>query len=147
MPPRQIHIVDNDPVAAMITQRGLQTMLGDRFTVLVAPSPNAAWLACADDRVDLLIVDPSPHVGGVISLVRAVRTFRPSIPVLVLTAYDTPGLRAKMRELGVSAYVAKPVDLNDLLPVVTGALAGMPPRLASGPSLATISASGIVHGK
>ncbi|NWF79418.1 MAG: response regulator [Chloroflexi bacterium] len=147
MPPRQIHIVDNDPVAAMITQRGLQTMLGDRFTVSVASSPNAAWLACADDRVDLLIVDPSPHVGGVISLVRAVRTFRPSIPVLVLTAYDTPGLRAKMRELGVSAYVAKPVDLHDLLPVVTGALAGMPPRLASGPSLATISASGIVHGK
>jgi len=78
--------------------------------------------------------------------VRAVRTFRPSIPVLVLTAYDTPGLRAKMRDLGVDKYVAKPIDLHDLLPVVTSALASLPPRLSPGPSLATISA-GLVHGK
>lgn len=147
MPPRQIHIVDDDPVAALITQRGLQTMLGERCAVTVAPSPNAAWLACAEGRVDLLIVDPSPHVGGVISLVRAVRTFRPSIAVLVLTAYDTPGLRAKMRDLGVDKYVAKPIDLHDLLPVVTSAIAPLPPRLASGPSLDALSASGLVHGK
>lgn len=141
MATRQIYIVDDDPTAALITQRGLQTLLGDQFTVTVAPSPNAAWLACAEDKVDLLIVDPSPHVSGVLALVRAVRTLRPNIPVLVLTAYDTPGLRAKMRELGVEKYVAKPVDLYDLLPVVTSALAPSSSRLYSGPSLATLSAS------
>jgi AmiR/NasT family two-component response regulator len=43
-------------------------------------------------------------------------------PILVLTAYDTPGLRAKMRDLGVSYYAAKPIDFKDLLPIVTSAL-------------------------
>lgn len=123
MPLRQIYIVDDDPAAALITQRGLQTMLGERYSVVVAPNPNAAWLACATGAVDLLIVDPNPHVNAVLSLLRAVHAFRPSIPVLVLTAYDTPGLRLKMRELDVAAYAAKPIDLRELVPIVTEAFA------------------------
>jgi len=39
---------------------------------------------------------------------------RPEVPVLVLTAYDTPRLRTQMRALGVQHYLAKPVDLQDL---------------------------------
>ncbi|MFV9506316.1 MAG: response regulator transcription factor [Oscillochloridaceae bacterium umkhey_bin13] len=123
MPLRQIYIVDDDPAAALITQRGLQTMLGERFSVVVAPNPNAAWLACATGTVDLLMVDPNPHSNAVLSLLRAVHAFRPTIPVLVLTAYDTPGLRLKMRELGVVAYVAKPIDLRELVPIVSEAVA------------------------
>lgn len=142
MPVRQIYIFDDDPSAALITQRGLQTMLGDRFSVVVAPSPNAAWLACATGNVDLLIVDPSPHGSGVFSLVRAVKAFRPYIPVLVLTAYDTPGLRARMRELGVERYVAKPIELRELLPIVTTSLAPERPTPPGGASLASLSLLG-----
>ena len=139
--PRQIHIVDDDPVAALITQRGLQTLLGDRYSVIVDQTPNVAWMACASNSVDLLIVDPSPHVSGVLPLLRAVRAYRPNVPILVLTAYDTPGLRAKVREIGVERerYVPKPVDLQELLPIVSAALAAAPARLAAGPSLSTLS--------
>lgn len=142
MPVRQIHIFDDDPAAALISQRGLQTFLGDRFSVVVDPTPNAAWLACATGNVDLLIVDPNPHSGNVISLVRAVRAYRPNIPVLILTAYDTPGLRAKMRDLGVARYVAKPIELRELLPIVTAVLGAERPTAPSGMSLATLSLSG-----
>jgi DNA-binding response OmpR family regulator len=147
--PRQIHIVDDDPVAALITQRGLQTLLGDRYSVIVDPNPNAAWMACASNNVDLLIVDPSPHVSGVLPLLRAVRTFRPLVPVLVLTAYDTPGLRAKVRDLGVDRdrYVPKPVDLQELLPIVSAALAAAPVRPQPGPSLSNLSIAGLCAGK
>ncbi|WP_129673646.1 response regulator transcription factor [Candidatus Chloroploca sp. Khr17] len=142
MPVRQIYIVDDDPAAALITQRGLQTMLGERFSVWVAPSPNAAWLSCAMGNVDLLIVDPNPHTNGALSLIRVAQAFRPDIPVLVLTAYDTPGLRARMRELGVDRYVAKPIELRELVPIVK---AIMPPEhmhpVLNGPSLATLSLS------
>jgi DNA-binding response OmpR family regulator len=132
MPLRQIYIVDDDPTAALITQRGVQATLGDRFSIVVASSPNAAWLACATGNVDLLIVDPSPHASGVLSLLRAVKAFRPSIPVLILTAYDTPGLRAKMRELAVERYVAKPIELRELLPIVTAVLPPPPPERSLG---------------
>ncbi|PDW01845.1 response regulator transcription factor [Candidatus Viridilinea mediisalina] len=140
---RQIYIVDEDPAAALITQRGLQTMLGERFSIMVASSPNAAWLACATGHVDLVIVDPNPHGNAAISLVRAVQAFRPMIPVLVLTAYDSPGLRMKMRGLGVTRYVAKPIELRELVPIVHTILQSersMKP--AVGPSLAALSVSG-----
>lgn len=57
-------------------------------------------------------------------LIRAVQTYR---PILVLTAYDTPGLRARMGALGVKHYVAKPVDLRELAPLVKRALHPLPP--------------------
>lgn len=139
MPTRQIYIYDEDAAAALITQRGLQTLLGERFSVVVAPSPNAAWLACAGGTIDLLIVDPNPLSNGVIALVRAVRAFRPQVPILVLTAYDTPGLRAKMRDLNVDRYVAKPVELRELLPIVIGALPPESPHHPAGLSLAALS--------
>ncbi len=126
MPPRQIQICDDDPAAALITQRGLQTLLGENYNVTVASSPNAAWLACAHGNVDLLIVDPGAGSGSASALVRAMHAFRPTTPMLVLTAYDTPGLRAKMRDLGVSYYAAKPIDFKELLPIVTAALQTVP---------------------
>jgi DNA-binding response OmpR family regulator len=126
MPLRQIQICDDDPAAALITQRGLQTLLGDRYNVKVAPTPNAAWLACAHGDIDLLIVDPGSGGGSAGALVRAMHAFRPMTPVLVLTAYDTPGLRVKMRDLGITYYAAKPIDLQELLPIVFAALRTTP---------------------
>lgn len=143
MPVRHIYIVDDDPAAALITQRGLQTMLDERFSIMVASSPNAAWLACATGNVDLLIVDPNPHGNAAVSLVRAVRAFRPMIPVLVLTAYDSPGLRMKMREFGVTRYVAKPIELRELVPIVHTILQSQHALPSTvGPSLAALSVSG-----
>lgn len=126
MPLRHIQIVDDDPSAAIITQRGLQALLGDAVHVSVASSPNEAWMTCARGGVDLLIVDPNPRSSLSLGLVRAVRNYRPELPILVLTAYDTPGLRSRMRALGVDLYVAKPVDLRELAPVVNRALRSPP---------------------
>jgi CheY-like chemotaxis protein len=134
MPPWHIQIVDDDPSAALITQRGLQALLNGAVHVSIASSPNEAWMTCARGGVDLLIVDPSPRSNLSLGLVRAVRNYRPDIPILVLTAYDTPGLRARMRGLGVEHYVAKPVDLRELAPLVGRAL-HLPPR-AAGPDFA-----------
>ena len=92
MPPRQIQICDDDPAAALITQRGLQNLLRDRYTITVASTPNAAWLVCAHSNVDLLIVDPGTGGSQASALVRVMHAFRPMTPILILTAYDTPCL-------------------------------------------------------
>lgn len=120
---RHIVIVDSDPSAALVTQRGLQVLLGEQAEVDLAASPGAAWLRCVRDHVDLLIVDPSPQSRGAAALVKALHDERPELPVLVLTAYDTPRLRSQMRALGVRHYLAKPVDLLELKQTVNGALA------------------------
>ncbi|MFP4439915.1 MAG: response regulator [Chloroflexaceae bacterium] len=122
MPLRHIEIVDSDPTAALVTQRGLQVLLETEAEVTVAPSPDAAWLRCMNEEVDLLIVDPNPQSRAATSLVRALRAYRPHLPVMVLTAYDTPRLRKHMQTLGVEHYLAKPIDLLDLKQAVHTAL-------------------------
>jgi DNA-binding response OmpR family regulator len=130
MPPRQIEICDDDQVAALITQRGLQRLVSDRYAISISPTPNAAWLACAHGNVDLLIVDPGSAGNSAGALVRAMHAFRPMTPILILTAYDTPGLRTRMRDLCVSYYAAKPIDFKELLPIIMSML-----RMASIPDM------------
>jgi len=109
----KILIVDSDPAAALVTQHGLQR-LQPGTEVTTAISAGAAWLSCLHDSVDLLIIDPNPANSASSALIKALRADRPNTDVLVLTAYDTPRLRAQMRALGVSHYLAKPVDLREL---------------------------------
>lgn len=116
----RIQIYDDDPTAALVTQRGLQALLGDEVIVQATTNANEAWLACANGNVDLLIVDPSPY-GAAAALIRAVRTYRPYLPILALTAYDTPAC-ARMQALGVELYAAKPIELRELAPLVSQAL-------------------------
>ena len=120
---QHILVVDNDPVAAMVTQQGLQLLLGKDVEVSLAPSPGAAWLRCMRESVDLLIVDPSPPGRAAAALIKALHDERPHIPVVVLTAYDTPRLRSQMKRMGVRHYLAKPVELAELKNTVSGVLA------------------------
>jgi DNA-binding response OmpR family regulator len=113
-PLQHILIVDRDAVAALVTERGLQAALGAAAEVSVAPSAGAAWLRCRRETFDLVIIDPSPPDRAAGALVKALRAERPDIAVLVLTAMDTPGLRAQMRALGVQHYFAKPLMLREL---------------------------------
>ncbi|MEP7189392.1 MAG: response regulator [Roseiflexaceae bacterium] len=109
----KILIFDGDPTAALVTQHGLQR-LQPNSEVSIATSAGDAWLSCLHQSVDLLIIDPSPANSASSALIKALRTDRPDTDVMVLTAYDTPRLRAQMRALGVVHYLAKPVDLREL---------------------------------
>ena len=115
-------IVDSDAAAALVTQRGLQAAFGTAAEVTIAPSAGSAWLQCRRTNFDLVIVDPSPPDRAARALVKALRAERPDIPVLVLTAMDTPGLRAEMRALGVRHYFAKPLMIRELERGVRAAL-------------------------
>jgi two-component system, OmpR family, response regulator len=123
MPPLHILIVDSDPTVALVTQRGLERILASTAIVEIAPSPNDAWARCLWGSVDLLIVDPSPENSPAAVLVKSLHASRPDIPVVVLTAYDTPRLRTQMRSLGVRHYLAKPIELHDLVKMVRTAVA------------------------
>lgn len=119
----RIIIVDDDPTVALVTQHGLQRLLVGDVSIEVAPTPADALAECLHEHVDLLIVDPNPEASPAAALVKSLHINRPDMPVLVLTAYDTPRLRAQMRALGVRHYLAKPVELHDLGSLVSSAVA------------------------
>lgn len=109
-----ILIIDNDPAAAMITQRGLQRLLSAEMTIEIAVSLSEARARCLKGQVDLLIIDPGPDVAGSTALLHELQIERPGIAALVLTAYDTPRLRRQMRALGVEQILAKPIEVHTL---------------------------------
>ena len=114
MRPTQILIVDSDPTAAFVTQHGLQRLLKRAAKIEIAASAGEARARCLHEPIDLLIIDPASVIGTAAELVSELHSRRPDLPVLVLTAYDTPRLRNRMRALGVEHYLAKPVELQDL---------------------------------
>jgi DNA-binding NarL/FixJ family response regulator len=137
MPLRYIHIVDNDPTAALVTQLGLQARLKTEAEVTIAATPRHTQHFNGPDMeaVDLLIVDPGSQSQAATRLIRTLQTDCPQTTVLVLTAYDSPLLRTQMRSLGVQHYLAKPVDLFDLEQVVRQALQSIPLQEESAQSI------------
>lgn len=114
MLPTQILIVDSDPTAAFVTQHGLQRLLKREANIEIAASASEARARCLHEEIDLLIIDPASVIGAAAELVSELHSRRPDLPVMVLTAYDTPRLRSRMRALGVEHYLAKPVELQAL---------------------------------
>jgi DNA-binding response OmpR family regulator len=131
MSPRYIWIVDSDPSAALVTQLGLQARLqSEDIEVTIATAHNLDREYTINNMVDLLIVDPGFQSQAAINLVRTLKTDCPQTPLVVLTAYDSPLLRAQMRSLDVEGYLAKPIDLLELEHVVRRVLETSTPNHA-----------------
>ena len=77
-----------------------------------------------DGAPDCVILDlQMPHMTGMEVLERLQRVAAPP-PVIVVTAFDQPGVRERCTELGVVCYLRKPVDGDKLLRSVCAAVAG-----------------------
>eukprot|EP00831_Metopus_contortus_P030120 TRINITY_DN24744_c0_g1_i1.p3 TRINITY_DN24744_c0_g1~~TRINITY_DN24744_c0_g1_i1.p3 ORF type:complete len:156 (-),score=59.20 TRINITY_DN24744_c0_g1_i1:123-590(-) len=74
------------------------------------------------ERYDLLLTDQTmPELTGA-DLMAAVRDVRPCLPVIVCTGYSSTFPEHTARELGVTEYLTKPLELPDLADAVAGAL-------------------------
>jgi DNA-binding NarL/FixJ family response regulator len=129
---QHIFIVDSDPVAALVTARGLQRLLAPDVQVTTVLSGGGDQLHALREPIDMLVIDPNPQIQEAAALIAALRAARPTMTVLVLAAYDTPGVRKQMQALGVQHYVAKPVEIYQLAATVR-ALLGMPAALPAQP--------------
>ena len=101
----------------------LKEMLAERgHTVLEAKDGSEAVVIAESQAVDLLILDiKMPGVDG-LSALRQINAAR-MVPAIMLTAYSQPELVSQAVDLGVFAYLVKPVKENDLLPALEVAIA------------------------
>jgi DNA-binding response OmpR family regulator len=65
--------------------------------------------------VDLIILDVMMPVMDGLQVCQELKKMTPSIPIILLTARDDMMTRAAAMELGVSEFVAKPINNRDLL--------------------------------
>jgi DNA-binding response OmpR family regulator len=107
-----ILIVEDEERIAAFVERGLRA---EGYSVLVAPDgPQGLALASGDD-VDLVVLDLMlPGMSGIDVLTR-LRTRRPDVPVIILTARDDVDDRVTGLNSGADDYVTKPFSFAELL--------------------------------
>jgi len=64
----------------------------------------------------------TPDLGGT-ELLSAMMARESRIPVIIMTAFDTPQSRAECERLGAAAYLCKPVSERTLLSAIEAAVA------------------------
>jgi DNA-binding NtrC family response regulator len=85
----------------------------------------AAWavdgielLTARQKTFDLVITDlRMPTLTG-LTVVYAIRRVFPGLPVIVLTAFGSPAVKAECLSLGAAAFLEKPLDTSQLLNAV-----------------------------
>ena len=122
---KKILVVEDD--AAI--RRGLVDALAFAgYDVLEAPDGNEGMRMAVRVACDLVILDlVLPGPGG-LEILASVRTSRPTLPVIILTARGEERDRVKGLTLGADDYVAKPFSIKELLARIEAVLRRSPER-------------------
>jgi DNA-binding response OmpR family regulator len=112
-------VVDDDPTALV----ALASLLGDEgFVVETATDGLGALLKVRDFAPDVLVVDVELHGLKGDDLVRKVREDRSELPVILMTGHGDHVVATARIELG-AGYIAKPLDINELVAAIHRELA------------------------
>jgi len=122
-PAPRILIVDDDPGQRSLLDSFLR---GQHFATVLADSGQRALELLPEGQFDMMISDVRmPGLTGLETL-RLVRQQFPTLPVLLVTAYaDIREAVVAMRD-GALNYLAKPIDLDELLATVRQATGAAP---------------------
>jgi CheY-like chemotaxis protein len=109
-----ILVVDDEPdVESLFRQQFRRDLKSGRFTMEFAPSAPAALARVADVADPSLILILSdinmPGMTG-LEMLPKVRSQRPEVPVIMITAYGDAETRRKAIENGAVGLLTKPID-------------------------------------
>jgi DNA-binding NtrC family response regulator len=107
---KKILIVDDDPIVRSILSSALKTH--KELGVLTAENGKVAVKLLNIIKIDLVITDMEmPEMNGV-GLLSYMNKDHPEIPVIVLTWFVTKEFESKIKALGASQYLEKPIDVD-----------------------------------
>ena len=109
-----ILIVDDEPdVESMFRQHFRRDLRSGRFTMEFANSaPAALEQVKSNPDASLILSDINmPGMTGLEMLPR-VKAARPTVPVIMITAYGDEATRKKAAELGAAGLLTKPIDFG-----------------------------------
>ncbi|NKE46622.1 response regulator [Roseomonas frigidaquae] len=119
----RILVAEDEGLAAMAIE---DELLREGYEVVLAPDGQAALEAAAQQPPDLLLTDlRMPRLDGA-GLIRALRSSRPALPVVVMTGYAPAGGAGAFARQGEGpvALFAKPLDMDAVLAALRKLLPG-----------------------
>jgi two-component system, NtrC family, nitrogen regulation response regulator GlnG len=128
----RVWLVDDDASIRWVLERALRNggMLPRTFD-----SAEPALLALRGDAPDVLITDIRMSGQSGLELLKRIRETRPTLPVIVMTAYADLGNAVSAYESGAFEYLPKPFDIDQAVDLVRrAARTGTPVTADSGSS-------------
>jgi signal transduction histidine kinase/DNA-binding response OmpR family regulator len=120
----RILVVDDHPNTASMLARALGNFQRP-VEVLTARSGHEALDIIGDGMVDVLITDfMMPGING-LELIEKLQNEREPAHIILITAYDSPGLAATAKRLKVNDYLVKPVQPEKIRGIVSHVLDGL----------------------
>jgi CheY-like chemotaxis protein len=111
-----ILVVDDEPdVAEMFRQRFRREARQGTYVLHFAASGEEALDKLADGvRPELIVILSDINMPGMdgLSLLREIKTRRPDLPVMMVTAYGDDERRQRAEEAGAFQFLSKPVDFD-----------------------------------
>ena len=111
-----ILVVDDEPdVAEMFRQRFRRETKQGTYVLHFAASGEEALDKLADGvRPELIVILSDINMPGMdgLSLLREIKTRRPDLPVMMVTAYGDDERRRRAEEAGALQFLCKPVDFD-----------------------------------
>ncbi len=104
-------IAEDDPALASFVKKGLEA---EHYAVDVSPDGERVRAQASEFNYDLLVLDLNlPRLDGV-SILRHLRTRKPSMPILILTGRSRIEDRVQCLDLGADDYLVKPFSFTEL---------------------------------
>ena len=114
---RKILIVDDErPLVGALQQ--ILSLDFPEVQVEAAFSGEEALSRLAGSGYDLIIADlRMPGFDG-LELIKGVRYMEPEVPIILMTAFGSDVVKGQADQLGVSHYVSKPFDVDEVVRLV-----------------------------
>lgn len=114
--PFRVLVID-DELDMLVLLRMILAERG-RYEVVTTPNPLEVEPILQDQEIHLVITDwRMPGRSGA-EVLEAVHGLDPDLPVIVITAYDSPETAAEAKEKGAFDYLAKPFRKDRILAAV-----------------------------
>ena len=113
-----ILIVDDEPdVADLFRQKFRRESRQGAYVLHFALSaPEALERLASDIEPELIVILSDINMPGMdgLALLREIRTRRPELPVMMVTAYGDDERRRRAAEIGAADFLTKPIDFDFL---------------------------------
>ncbi|MDP9044468.1 MAG: response regulator [Pseudomonadota bacterium] len=117
-PKATILVVDDDRLVLATLSHGLSQA---GYDVIDADNGDDAILLARQHRPDLALLDIRMHGKSGFDVADYLREYCPT-PFMFLSAFSDAQTAAQVKALGAVAYLVKPLDVSQILPVVAAAL-------------------------
>jgi len=117
----KILYVEDEIALRDITSSSIESIIGK---LVVADNGKEGLDKFINDEFDLIITDLSMPVMDGITMIKEIRKLNASVPIVVTTAFGSQNEEVeKLRKIGMSAYIMKPVDVMKLLQTIDESIA------------------------